>query len=47
MCEEIFSGRSLMNKMNNNRPRTEPWGMPDKLHMDHYECYLIQLPDVY
>ena len=30
MCEEIFSGRSLMNKRNNNGPRTEPWGTPDK-----------------
>ena len=47
MREEIFPGRSLMNKRNNNGPRTEPWGLQIELHMDHYECYLIQLPDVY
>ena len=24
-----------------------PGGLQIKLQMDHYECYLIQLPDVY
>ena len=48
MCEEIFPGRSMMNKRNNNGPiERSPGRLQIELHIDHHECYLIQLPDVY